>query len=70
MDRSATVEVMEDSRILVVGPDTFETVLKNSREIAMKMLKKMALRLRVLEDKLEQVLSEIPKRPDLTPMKF
>ncbi len=61
MDRSATVEVIEDSKILIVGPDTFETLLKNSPEIAMKMLKKMAVRLRTLDDKLEQVLSEIPK---------
>jgi hypothetical protein len=36
----------------------------------MKMLKEMVLRLRALDDKLEQVLSEIPKGPDLTPMKF
>jgi CRP/FNR family transcriptional regulator, cyclic AMP receptor protein len=61
MNRSATVEVVEDSKVLVVGPDTFESLLKSSPEIAMKMLKKMALRLRVLDDRLEQVLSEIPK---------
>jgi CRP-like cAMP-binding protein len=61
---------MEDSKILVVSPDTFETLLKNSPEIAMKMLKEMVLRLRALDDKLEQVLSEIPKAPDLPPMKF
>jgi CRP-like cAMP-binding protein len=68
--RSGTVEVMEDSKILVISPDTFETLLKNSPEIAMKMLKKMVLRLRALDDKLEQVLSETPRGPDLTPMKF
>ena len=53
MDRSATVESLEDSKILVVGPSTFESLLKNSPEIAIKMLKKMALRLRALNDKLE-----------------
>ena len=58
MDRSATVEVVEDSKVLVVGPDTFESLLKNSPEIAMKMLKKMALRLRALDDKLEGALAE------------
>ncbi|NWF53945.1 MAG: cyclic nucleotide-binding domain-containing protein [Syntrophaceae bacterium] len=58
MDRSATVEVIEDSKVLVVGPDTFESLLKNSPEIAMKMLKKMALRLRALDDKLETALAE------------
>ena len=64
------VEVMEDSNILVISPDTFETLLKNSPEIAMKMLKKTVLRLRALNDKLEQVLSEIPRGPDLTPWNF
>jgi CRP/FNR family transcriptional regulator, cyclic AMP receptor protein len=58
MARSATVEVVEDSKVLVVGPDTFESLLKNSPEIAMKMLKKMALRLRALDDKLETALAE------------
>ena len=57
MDRSATVEVVEDSKILVIAPDTFENLLKNSPEIALKMLKKMALRLRALDDKLETTLS-------------
>ena len=61
MDRSATVEVVEDSRILVIAPNTFESLLKNSPEIALKMLKKMALRLRALDDKLEMALPELPK---------
>jgi CRP-like cAMP-binding protein len=60
MDRSATVEVLEDSKVLVVGPDTFESLLKNSPEIAMKMLKKMAQRLRALDDQLETHLVEQP----------
>ncbi len=54
MDRSATVEVVEDSKILVVGPDTFESLLKSSPEIALKMLKKMAQRLRASDEKLEE----------------
>jgi CRP/FNR family cyclic AMP-dependent transcriptional regulator len=62
MDRSATVEVLEDSKVLVVGPDTFEGLLKNSPEIAMKMLKKMALRLRALDDRLEAALTEHPPK--------
>ena len=60
MDRSATVEVLEDSKVLVVGPDTFESLLKNTPEIAMKMLKKMAQRLRALDDRLETHLVEHP----------
>jgi CRP-like cAMP-binding protein len=64
MDRSATVEVIEDAKVLVVGPDTFESLLKNSPEIAMKMLKKMALRLRALDDKLETALAEHLSKAD------
>ena len=64
MDRSATVEVMEDSKVLVVGPDTFESLLKNSPEIAMKMLRKMALRLRALDDKLETAFGEHARKAD------
>ena len=56
MDRSATVEIIEDSKILVVGPETFESLLKNNVEISLKMLKKMAARLRALDEKLETVM--------------
>ena len=61
MDRSATVEVMEDSKILIIQPETFESLLKNRPEIALKMLKKMASRLRALDDKLEAALGEPAK---------
>jgi CRP/FNR family transcriptional regulator, cyclic AMP receptor protein len=58
MDRSATIEVIEDSKILVIGPDTFESLLKSNLEIAVKMLKKMAGRLRALDERLETALGE------------
>jgi CRP-like cAMP-binding protein len=61
MDRSATVEVIEDSKILVVSPDTFETLLKGNIEIALKMLKKMASRLRALDERLETAILEAQK---------
>ena len=61
MDRSATVEVMEDSKILVVSPDTFESLLKGNIEIALKMLKKMASRLRALDERLETAILEAQK---------
>jgi CRP/FNR family cyclic AMP-dependent transcriptional regulator len=57
MDRSATVEVIEDSKVLVINPETFESLLKNRPEIALRMLKKMALRLRALDEKLEATLT-------------
>jgi CRP-like cAMP-binding protein len=61
MDRSATVEVIEDSKILVVSPDTFESLLKGNIEIALKMLKKMASRLRALDERLETTILEAQK---------
>ncbi len=58
MDRSATIEVIEDVKVLIVGPDTFESLLKSNVEIAIKMLKKMAGRLRALDERLETALGE------------
>jgi len=57
-ERSATVEVIEDSRILVIQPETFESLLKSNVEIALKMLKKMAGRLLALDQYFEYVLLE------------
>jgi CRP/FNR family cyclic AMP-dependent transcriptional regulator len=64
MDRSATVEVLEDSKILVVGPDTFESLLKSNVQIAIKMLKEMAKRLRHLDEKIEKILLETKREAD------
>jgi CRP/FNR family cyclic AMP-dependent transcriptional regulator len=57
-DRSATVETLEESKILVINPETFEALLKANVEIAMKMLKRLAGRLRALNERLEAVLLE------------
>jgi CRP-like cAMP-binding protein len=61
LSRSATVETVEDSKILVVSPEAFETLLKGNHEIALKMLKRMASRLRHLDEHLENVLLESKK---------
>ena len=61
MNRSATVEVIENSKILVINPVTFENLLKGNLEIAVKMLKKMASRLRDLDEHLGTVLLESQK---------
>ncbi len=58
LNRSATVEVTEDSRILVISPDTFQGLLKSNVEIAVKMLKKMASRLRALDEQMETMILE------------
>lgn len=61
LNRSATVEAVEDSKILVIGPETFESLLRSNLEIAVKMLKKMAARLRSLDEHLGNVLLETKK---------
>ena len=60
-DRSATVEVIEDSKLLIISPETFASLLKSDIEIALKMLKKMAARLRALDEHLEAALLEAKK---------
>ena len=62
MNRSATVEVIENSKILVINPETFETLLKGNPEIAVKMLKKISSRLRRSDEHLETVLLESQKK--------
>jgi CRP-like cAMP-binding protein len=42
-------------------PETFENLLKSNPEIAVKMLKKMAARLRNLDEHLETALLESQK---------
>lgn len=61
LNRSATVEVTEESRILVIRPDTFQGLLKSNVEIAVKMLKKLASRLRALDEHLGTVIRETKK---------
>jgi CRP-like cAMP-binding protein len=60
-DRSATVEVIEDSKLLIISPENFASLLKSDIEIALKMLKKMAARLRAMDEHLEAALLEAKK---------
>ncbi len=68
MDRSATVEVIEDSKILVVTPETFENLLRSNIDIALKMLRKLAARLRALDDHLEVAILETQSKADKPPL--
>ena len=68
MDRSATVEVIEDSKILVVTPETFESLLRSNIDIALKMLRKLAVRLRALDDHLEVAILETQRKANKPPL--
>ena len=53
MPRSATAEVIEDSLMLVIDPKTFETMIKNNNEVALRMIKKLADRLQETDKRIE-----------------
>jgi len=54
--RSATVEVIEEGHLLVIERKTFETMIRNNVEIALRMIKKMANRLQQVDDQIEVLL--------------
>ncbi|MCK5797018.1 MAG: Crp/Fnr family transcriptional regulator [Deltaproteobacteria bacterium] len=43
--RSATAKVVEDAHLLVIDSNTFETMIRDSTEIAVRMIKKLSYRL-------------------------
>jgi CRP/FNR family cyclic AMP-dependent transcriptional regulator len=54
--RSATAEVVEDARLLVIDPQTFETMLRGNAEIAIRMIKNLAARLQEADRQIENLL--------------
>ncbi|MBI5181659.1 MAG: Crp/Fnr family transcriptional regulator [Nitrospirae bacterium] len=54
--RSATGEVIEDSEILVIDRNTFETMIKGNAEIALRIIKKLAQRLQEADNQIENLM--------------
>ncbi len=54
--RSATAEVMEDSKLLVIDPKTFESMIKSNVEVAFRMIKKLADRIEETDKKIELLM--------------
>ena len=54
--RSATAEVVEESKLLVIDPKTFEAMIKGNSEIAIRMIKKLAARLRQANEQIENLM--------------
>lgn len=54
--RSANAIVLDDSKILVIDPDTFEAMITNSTEVALRMIKKLAERIQETNDLIEEIL--------------
>ncbi len=54
--RSATATCAEDCRLIVIDPRTFETMIRSSAEIALRLIKKLANRLQAADDQIENLL--------------
>ena len=58
--RSATARVIEDARVLVIDPKTFEQMLRSNSEIAVRLIKKLAQRLDETGRQIEVLLFRDP----------
>jgi CRP/FNR family transcriptional regulator, cyclic AMP receptor protein len=60
--RSATAVVIEDSKLLVIDPKTFEGMIRGNSEIALRMIKRLAERLSDASEQIENLLLMDPHR--------
>jgi CRP/FNR family cyclic AMP-dependent transcriptional regulator len=54
--RSATATCVEDSKLLVIDPKTFEAMIRGNAEIAIRMIKKLAHRLQEADNQIQNLL--------------
>lgn len=54
--RSATATIEEDAKVLIIDPKTFEQMVRNNAEIAVRMIKKLAARLQEADEQIENLL--------------
>ena len=54
--RTATAIVEEDSQLLVIDPKTFEAMIKGNSEISLRMIKKLAQRLKQADEQIESLM--------------
>ncbi len=59
--RTATAEVLEDAKLLVIDPRTFEAMIANNMEVAVRMIKKLAARLDAADSLIKILLHTDPK---------
>jgi CRP-like cAMP-binding protein len=55
MPRSASAEMVEDGDLVVIGSEVFGDMIKNTPEIAVRMLRKYSIRLRETTKQIEQM---------------
>jgi CRP/FNR family transcriptional regulator, cyclic AMP receptor protein len=58
--RTATATVVEDARLLVLDATTFETMVRNNAEIALRIIKKLAHRLEAANQQIDILLRKEP----------
>lgn len=58
--RSATAKVIEDARLLVIDSSIFETMIRDSTEIAVRMIKKLAFRLQQTSRQMDLLMFRDP----------
>ncbi|MDT8317655.1 MAG: Crp/Fnr family transcriptional regulator [bacterium] len=54
--RTATAVVEEDSQLLVIDPKTFEAMIRGNSEISLRMIKKLAQRLKQADEQIESLM--------------
>ncbi len=54
--RSASAVAVEDSRLLVIGPKTFDSMIRGNTEIAIRMIKILAQRLQEADEQIENLM--------------
>ncbi len=52
----ATAVVVEDSQLLVIDPKTFEAMIRGNSEISLRMIKKLAQRLKQADEQIESLM--------------
>jgi CRP-like cAMP-binding protein len=58
--RSATATVLEDAELLVVGPETFDGLVGHHREVALRLIRGLAMRLEEANEDLMLLLHNDP----------
>ena len=58
--RSATATVVEDAEVLVVNPETFDALIYHHREVALRLIRRLALRLEEANDEVALLLYRDP----------
>ena len=61
--RTATAEVVQDAELIVINGATFDQMIKSNVEIAVRMLRKLSMRLRETTNQLEGALLNLGQVP-------